>query len=185
MLQIIPTLQTGGAERTTIDIAEALSAAGARPLVATEGGRLVGELQAKGGIWLPFPAGEKNPLKMLANIRRLSRLCAAESVELVHARSRAPAWVALAAAKAMKLPFVTTYHGAYSSGSPVKTLYNSVMARGDVVIANSHYTADLIAQAHPFAGRGCGSSSAARISPASSPPTCRSSASARCVRNGA
>lgn len=151
VLQIVPELQAGGAERTTVDIAEALAAVGARALVATEGGRLVAELQAKGGIWLPFPAAEKNPLKMVANIRALSRLCAAEKVDLVHARSRAPAWVALAASRAMKLPFVTTYHGSYAGSSAVKVLYNSVMARGDVVIANSHYTAGLIARMHPFA----------------------------------
>lgn len=151
ILQIIPELHAGGAERTAVDIAEALAQAGARALVATEGGRLVGELQAKGGVWLPFPAAEKNPFKMVANIRKLSRLCATEKVELVHARSRAPAWVALAATKAMRLPFVTTYHGSYAGKSAVKVLYNSVMARGDVVIANSHYTAGLIAQMHPFA----------------------------------
>jgi glycosyltransferase involved in cell wall biosynthesis len=151
ILQIVPELAAGGAERTTIDIAEALAQAGARALVATEGGRLVAELQAKGGVWLPFPAAAKNPLKMLRNVRALARLCAAEKVDLVHARSRAPAWVALAAARAMKLPFVTTYHGSYAGSSAVKILYNSVMARGDVVIANSHYTADLIARMHPFA----------------------------------
>jgi glycosyltransferase involved in cell wall biosynthesis len=78
-------------------------------------------------------------------------LCKHEGVELVHARSRAPAWVALAACKALRLPFVTTYHGSYASRSPVKTLYNSVMARGDVVIANSGYTADLILAKHGFA----------------------------------
>jgi glycosyltransferase involved in cell wall biosynthesis len=151
ILQIVPELQAGGAERTTVDIAEALASLGARSLVATAGGRLVAELQAKGGVWLPFPAAEKNPFKMLRNIRVLSRLCAAEKVDLVHARSRAPAWVALAATRAMKLPFVTTYHGSYSGSSAIKVLYNSVMARGDVVIANSHYTAGLIASMHPFA----------------------------------
>ncbi len=151
ILQIVPELQAGGAERTTVDVAAGLAAVGARALVATEGGRLVGEMQAKGGVWLPFPAAEKNPIKMLGNIRSLSRLCAAEKVELIHARSRAPAWVALAAARAMKLPYVTTYHGSYAGASAVKVLYNSVMARGDVVIANSHYTADLIARMHPFA----------------------------------
>ena len=56
ILQIIPRLDAGGAERTTIDIAAALAEAGARALVATEGGRLVSELQAVGGIWIPFPA---------------------------------------------------------------------------------------------------------------------------------
>jgi glycosyltransferase involved in cell wall biosynthesis len=151
ILQIIPELEAGGAERTTVDIAAAIAQAGGRALVATEGGRLVAELQVKGGIWLQFPAAAKNPLAMMANVRKLVKLCVAERVEIIHARSRAPAWVALAAARALKIPFVTTYHGSYSSKSAVKTLYNSVMARGDVVIANSHYTADLIATMHPVA----------------------------------
>lgn len=152
ILQIIPELEAGGAERTAVDIAKGLTDAGARALVATEGGRLVAELQAKGGVWLPFPAASKNPVAMLFNIRKLARLCTQEGVELIHARSRAPAWVALGAARLLKLPFVTTYHGSYNSRSAVKTLYNSVMARGDVVIANSHYTAGLIQAKHPVAG---------------------------------
>lgn len=151
ILQIIPDLETGGAERTAVDIAKGLTDAGARALVATEGGRLVAELQAKGGIWLPFPAAAKNPLAMALNIRKFALLCRQEGVELVHARSRAPAWVALAATRLLKLPFVTTYHGSYASRSGVKTLYNSVMARGDVVIANSAYTAELILAKHGFA----------------------------------
>jgi glycosyltransferase involved in cell wall biosynthesis len=148
ILQIIPDLNAGGAERTTVDIAEALTAAGARALVATTGGRLVGELQAKGGIWVPFPAATKNPLAMASNVGTLKRLIRDENIDLVHARSRAPAWVAYAATRLTKKGFVTTYHGAYSGKSAPKILYNSVMARGDVVIANSHFTADLIQRAH-------------------------------------
>ena len=148
ILQIIPDMEAGGAERTTIDIAEGLTRAGARALVATEGGRLVGELQVKGGIWLPFPAKTKNPAAMLLNVGKLSRILKDENVAIVHARSRAPAWVGLAAARAANIPFVTTYHGSYAGKSAPKILYNSVMARGDVVIANSNYTADLIRQAH-------------------------------------
>ncbi|KQT53524.1 glycosyl transferase [Methylobacterium sp. Leaf456] len=149
VLQIIPALEAGGAERTTVDVAAALAEAGARALVATEGGRLVGELQAKGGTWVPFPANTKNPLAMAVNVERLARLCRREGVQILHARSRAPAWVALGAARRLRIPFVTTYHGSYSGRTGVKLLYNSVMARGDVVIANSHYTADLIRRAHP------------------------------------
>lgn len=149
ILQIIPGLDAGGAERTTVDVAEAVAAAGGRALVATEGGRLVGELQAKGGVWLPFPANTKNPAVMALNVLKLAKLCRREDVSLIHARSRAPAWVALGAARHLGLPFVTTYHGSYSGHGSVKVLYNSVMARGDVVIANSHYTADLIRTRHP------------------------------------
>lgn len=151
VLQIIPELDAGGAERTTVDVAAALAAAGARALVATQGGRLVGELQAKGGEWLPFSAASKNPAVMLANALRLRRILRAERVDVLHARSRAPAWSALLAARLTDTPFLTTYHGSYSGESPPKQLYNSVMARGDAVIANSGYTADLIRQAYPFA----------------------------------
>jgi len=144
ILQIIPMLDAGGAERTTIDIAEGIAQAGARSLVATEGGRLVGELQAKGGLWIPFPAATKNPLAMALNVGRLAQILKAEKVDLVHARSRAPAWVALAACRLAGTGFMTTYHGAYSGLSAPKLLYNSVMARGEVVIANSHFTAERI-----------------------------------------
>lgn len=151
ILQIIPTLDAGGAERTTIDIAAALTDAGARALVACEGGRLVSELQARGGIWLPFPAASKNPLQMFFNARRLARIMRDEGVDIVHARSRAPAWVALRACHTTGTSFVTTYHGAYSGRSALKKQYNSIMARGDLVIANSHFTARRIIGLHPEA----------------------------------
>lgn len=151
ILQIIPELNAGGAERTAIDVAAALVASGARALVACEGGRLVSELQARGGLWIPFPAKTKNPLRMALNVGKLSKLIARERVDLVHARSRAPAWVALGAAKRASVPLVTTYHGAYAGKSALKVQYNSVMARGDAVIANSLFTRDRILTAHPFA----------------------------------
>jgi glycosyltransferase involved in cell wall biosynthesis len=151
ILQIVPELNSGGAERATIDIAAALAAVGARPLVASAGGRLVSELQANGGIWQPFPAHSKNPFAMLRNQRRLVDLIQAEGVSLVHVRSRAPAWVAYGAARRMQIPFVTTFHGAYSGSSALKLRYNSIMAKGDCVIANSAFTAAHIARLYPFA----------------------------------
>jgi glycosyltransferase involved in cell wall biosynthesis len=156
ILQIIPRLDAGGAERTAIDVAAALVRAGARALVASEGGRLASELQAVGGVLTPFPAATKNPLSMALNVPRLARLIVEENVDLVHARSRAPAWVALAACRRTLKPFVTTYHGAYGGRSSLKLRYNSVMARGDVVIANSQFTADAIERLYPLArGRLC------------------------------
>jgi glycosyltransferase involved in cell wall biosynthesis len=88
---------------------------------------------------------------MLVNQRRLAELIRAESVALVHARSRAPAWVAYGATQRTGVPFVTTFHGAYSGSSPLKLRYNSIMAKGDVVIANSAFIAERIARLHPFA----------------------------------
>jgi glycosyltransferase involved in cell wall biosynthesis len=151
ILQIIPELSAGSAEATTIDVAAALAEVGAKPLVASQGGRMVRELQAKGGIWLPFPAGAKNPLAMALNQHRIAGLIDKENVALVHVRSRAPAWVAYGATRRMKVPLVTTYHGAYSSGGTLKFHYNSIMAKGDTVIASSAYTARRMVELYPFA----------------------------------
>jgi glycosyltransferase involved in cell wall biosynthesis len=151
ILQILPRLDAGGAERTTLDVAAAIVQAGGRALVACEGGRLVSELQVLGGVWLPFPASVKNPVKMLVNVRKLARLIVDDRVDVVHARSRAPAWVAFGASRLVERPLVTTYHGAYGGGSRLKQRYNSVMVRGQAVIANSHFTADSIVKLYPFA----------------------------------
>ena len=151
VLQILPNLEAGGAERTAVDVAAALVAAGMRAIVASEGGRLVPELLAAGGEHVAFPAATKNPAAMAMNVPRLARLVRAEGVDVLHARSRAPAWVALAAARRTGIAFVTTYHGAYGERSALKRLYNSVMARGDAVIANSEWTARLVAERHPWA----------------------------------
>jgi glycosyltransferase involved in cell wall biosynthesis len=144
ILQIIPALDTGGAELSTVEIAAATVAAGGRALVATQGGRLSARVIEAGAEIVPFPAATKNPARMMANARALAALVRREHVDLIHARSRAPAWSALSAARATKRPFITTYHGAYAEKGPLKRAYNSVMARGDVVIANSDYTASLV-----------------------------------------
>ena len=145
ILQLLPSLETGGAERTAIAISRALCDAGHRSIVASGGGRLVGELLATGGEHVDMPLDSKNPLTMVANAGRLARLIRARNIDLIHARSRAPAWSALLASRRTGVPFVTTYHGIYAEKSRLKRLYNSVMARSDRVIANSNYTADLIA----------------------------------------
>ena len=144
ILQIIPELETGGAELSTIEMVGAIAAAGGRALVLSEGGRLACKIGASGGEFVPFPAATKNPVRMLWNALQIARLIEREHVDLVHARSRAPAWSALIAARRRGVPFVTTYHGAYNENGRVKKAYNSVMARGDAVIANSRYTALLI-----------------------------------------
>jgi len=148
ILQVIPKLETGGAERTTLDIAAALGQAGYRALVASEGGRLEKDLIASGAEIIHLPVASKNPLTLYANIARLKALIAEENIALIHARSRAPAWSALYAAKAARIPFVTTHHGLYKAKSGLKFWYNSVMVRGDAVIANSEWTANHIKQSY-------------------------------------
>jgi glycosyltransferase involved in cell wall biosynthesis len=112
--------------------------------VLSEGGRLASAIEEAGGENVLFRAATKNPARILWNAHLIARIIASEGVSLVHARSRAPAWSALIAARRMGKPFVTTYHGAYGERGRLKSLYNSVMARGDVVIANSRYTSRLI-----------------------------------------
>jgi glycosyltransferase involved in cell wall biosynthesis len=144
ILQIVPSLEAGGAERTTIDIARALTHAGQQALVASEGGRLTDELTKAGGEWIALPVAAKNPLTLLANAARLTAIIRERKVSLVHARSRAPAWSALMAARRTHIPFVTTYHGLYNANGRLKRLYNSVMLRSDATIANSEWTAEHI-----------------------------------------
>ncbi|GAB5509024.1 MAG: glycosyltransferase family 4 protein [Hyphomicrobiales bacterium] len=150
VLQIIPELDTGGAEQTAIDVAHALVNAGDEAFLISQGGRMVADLP-EAATHITMPVASKNPFVMLANANRIGALVQREGIHLIHARSRAPAWSGLMAARAAKIPFVTTYHGAYGATSAAKRLYNSVMARGDKVIANSQFTADVIADRYPYA----------------------------------
>ncbi len=97
VLQIIPGLDVNPMACAAIEIAAALGAAGARALVSCSGGRMKGELQAKGGVFVPFPSCTKNPLAMALNMRRLARLIAAENADIVHG-ARAP-WLGLPMAR--------------------------------------------------------------------------------------
>ena len=144
--QIIPALDQGGAERTTLEMVEAIVRRGWRALVITSGGRMINQLEARGGEVVIMPVHSKNPWIMAMNARGLIRLVRDQSVSLLHARSRAPAWSVFYASHKLGVPLVTTYHGAYQSGNALKRRYNAVMARGDRVIANSHFTADRIRQ---------------------------------------
>ena len=144
ILQVVPRLDTGGSELATLEIAEALTRAGAKALVVSEGGRMARAIAQGGGEVIEMQVASKNPLTIWRNARRLTRLIRDRGVDLIHARSRAPAWSALIAARRTGIPFVTTYHGAYGEFGPIKAFYNSVMGRGDIVIANSRYTAHLM-----------------------------------------
>ncbi|MDD3029448.1 MAG: glycosyltransferase family 4 protein [Alphaproteobacteria bacterium] len=132
---------TGGVERGTVETAKALTRAGAMALVASSGGPMVRDVLAAGGVHITLPLESKNPFVMLLNVCRLVSLIGRHNVDLIHARSRAPAWSAWLAAKITKKPFVTTFHNAYGAASACKRFYNSVMAKGDRVIAISDFVA--------------------------------------------
>lgn len=144
VLQIIPSLDAGGAERGCLDIAGAVHRQGGRALVASQGGRMAAELASLGGELIVLPAASKNPLVMLANALRFVQIIRVQNVDLVHARSRAPAWSGWIAARLTGVAFVTTFHGFYSAQNVFKRFYNSVMLRGVRVIAGSHFMASHI-----------------------------------------
>lgn len=148
ILQVAPELSAGGVERTVLEVTEAIVEAGGRALLASKGGRLESEFAHLGGELIRMDAKSRNPVTIKLNEGKLRQIIREEKVNLVHARSRAPAWSALAAAKAEGIPFVTTYHGAYSGTTSLKRAYNSVMAKGDLVIANSEWIAAHIAEVH-------------------------------------
>lgn len=142
--QVIPRMRSGGAELGCLQVAEALVKAGHRALVVSAGGRMVEQLQAVGATHIELPVASKNPITLALNARRLTEIVAREKVDILHARSRAPAWSTLAAARTTDTAFITTYHSEYSERGRIKNLYNSVMARSDTVIAVSHWMAKLI-----------------------------------------
>jgi glycosyltransferase involved in cell wall biosynthesis len=148
VLQVLPALISGGVERGTVEITEAIVRAGGTALVASAGGPMVAAVERAGGRHIRLPLMTRDPVNILVNARKLARVIEVNGVGLVHARSRAPAWSAWIAGRRTGTPFVTTYHGAYSEGFPFKRLYNSVMARGDRVIAISDFIARLIAERH-------------------------------------
>jgi len=141
ILQVLPAMVTGGVERGTVEMAEAIVQAGGRALVASVGGPMVHELTRVGGEHIELPVDSKNFFVMRKNATRLSQVIKKEGVDLIHARSRAPAWSAYWAAKRTNISFITTFHGTYGHSNPLKRWYNSIMIKGDRVIAISSFIA--------------------------------------------
>lgn len=147
VMQVIPNLGAGGAEQTTVDVTAALVKAGHRAIVISNGGPRVVEIQRAGGTHIEMPVHSKNPLTMWRNTQRLKKLIRDHKVDIIHARSRAPAWSAMKAARDTGIKFLTTCHAPYNiRDNEWKRKYNSGIAKGDLVIANSdfvgHYLVD-------------------------------------------
>ncbi|MFO7807722.1 glycosyltransferase family 4 protein [Guyparkeria sp.] len=147
VVQMLPALDGGGVERGTLEIAEALVRAGHRAIVISEGGRLVEELEALGAEHVSLPIGRKalTTLRYIPIVRRLLR---AEQVDILHLRSRLPAWIGYLAWKGMprasRPHLVTTVHGAYSP-----SWYSAVMTKGERVIAVSDSIVEYIRTNYP------------------------------------
>ena len=144
VLQVLPALGGGGVERGTVEIAAAIARAGGGSLVASAGGRLAAAIERAGARNVPLPLATRNPWRIWRNAALLVEVIRRERVDIVHARSRAPAWSAWLAARRTGTHFVTTYHGAYHEASALKRHYNAVMAHGEIVIAASHFIAALV-----------------------------------------
>jgi glycosyltransferase involved in cell wall biosynthesis len=148
VLQIIPNLGAGGAEQTCAPIAAGLVARGDRALVVTTGGVHGDDVTRVGGVVIEHDVKTKNPAKIIANAVWLARLIRAQKVDIVHARSRAPAWSAYLACRMTGAVYVTTFHAAYRFSNPAKRAYNAVMAKGARVIAISAYLARHVREAY-------------------------------------
>ncbi|WP_256368936.1 glycosyltransferase family 4 protein [Agrobacterium sp. a22-2] len=146
VLQLLPALKEGGVEKCAVDMARHLDEKGVDNWVASAGGPLVSELPA-GTRHVVIPIGRKTPWAILANACRISRLIREERIDVVHALSRAPAWVGWIACRLMvrrPVRFVTTVHGAHGHGNALKRFYNSSMVRSDCVVATSQFIFDHI-----------------------------------------
>ena len=139
VLQVLPSLTTGGVERGTVDIAAALTGAGLRAIVVSAGGPMEHDIERVGGEHITLPVDSKNPLVIRKNIAALAKVIRSRRIGLVHARSRAPAWSARSAAQRCGVPFMTTFHGTYNFNNPAKKAYNAIMAKGERVIAISEF----------------------------------------------
>ena len=146
VLQLVPALHAGGAERSTLEIGQALVAAGHRSIVVSAGGRMVPELEAQGSRHVTLDLGRKSPLTF-ARIPKLRRLLRELRPDIVHARSRLPAWIAYLAMTGRAAPrahFVTTVHGLNSPGH-----YSAVLLRGERIICVSDTVRDYVLANYP------------------------------------
>ncbi len=140
VLQVLPEMNHGGVEMGTVEIASGLQAEGIKNFVASAGGRMVYDLKKIKVKHFELPLKTKNPIKLWLNARKLEKIIKENGINIVHARSRAPAWSAYWAAKRAGVQYLTTFHGTYGLGPlGIKKIYNRVMTYGKLVIAISSH----------------------------------------------
>ena len=139
VLQVIPKLGYGGAETGCYDIAHYLPENNCGSYIVTSGGELLKFIDKKKVKIIKLPVHSKNPLIIFINFLALIFIILINNISIVHARSRAPAWSSLLAAKITGRKFATTFHGTYNFNNKIKKFYNSVMVRSDLIIAGSNF----------------------------------------------
>ena len=139
ILQVIPKLGYGGAETGCFDLAHYLHEHNCKSYIVTSGGPLLKYINKKKVKIIRLPVQSKNPILIFLNSILLTLIILFLNVDIVHARSRAPAWSCLIATRLTRRKFVTTFHGTYNFRSDLKKWYNSVMVRSDLIIAGSNF----------------------------------------------
>ena len=139
IMQVLPNLEQGGVERGTADVSKAITKAGGKSIVVSNGGKIADEIMIAKAHHIKLPVHTKNVFKMISNVFALKKLIKEYDVDIVHARSRAPAWSCYFACKKSTAKFVTTFHAKYKFSNRIKRKYNSVMAKGDRVVSISKF----------------------------------------------
>ncbi len=152
-LIVAPTLEAGAADIGAVETVRILAQAGHRVIAVSKGGRLERDVDAVGGKFIRMNVASKNPIVLLANAARLWRVITRESCDIAHAHGRTAAWSAYLAARLARIPLITSWHKGFREQNIFKRLYNSVMARGERVIAASEQIADLINERHRAASQ--------------------------------
>ncbi len=136
ILQILPELNVGGVETGTLDLAKYLVKSGHKAVVISNGGEMVRELESFGAIHYQLPVHKKSIFTMVKTIPKLVEIIEKEKIDIVHARSRVPAWIAYFACRKTNRVFITTCHGYYK-----KHPFSFVMGWGRRVIVLSNVIA--------------------------------------------
>ncbi len=146
ILQVLPALNSGGAEQSAIDINASIVRAGGKSIVVSAGGARMHEITKAGGLHIVMQVQSKNPLVLAANTTRLRKIIRQYNVDIVHAAGRAPAWVSARAVQGTTARLITSCHAAHAPGGKIAQFYNSAIAKGERVIAVSHFLADYLEQ---------------------------------------
>ena len=144
IVQILPAMVRGGVERGTVEMTDAIQKHGGRAIVISRGGPMVRHLDRLGATHYQLDVHTKNPFRWPQVRSRLKAILSRENANLVHVRSRVPAWIALPAAVALGIATVSTVHGRFNTLSALKRIYNRKLLKTDHVIAISNYVKDLI-----------------------------------------
>jgi glycosyltransferase involved in cell wall biosynthesis len=153
LAQLLPSINTGGVERGVLDLSKEIQKnKDLDGIVISSGGKMLEDFKKYGITHIKLPVNSKNPIVIFLNIFRLIKIIKKYQINIIHARSRAPAWSGYYACKWTNCRFITTFHGTYSTNlffksySPLKKKYNSIMTKSDKIIAVSNFVKDNILQ---------------------------------------